>query len=79
MPKVNLIFKPNCEAVTKNITKLLIDLDMDKKTLADGSFMCYSTLCYKLKNTPRAITVEELARMAHKLNVPIAVLLEGVM
>ena len=79
MPKVNLIFKPNCEAVTKNIAKLLIDKDMDKKTLAEGCFMPYSTLLYKLKNTPKNITVEELARMAKKLNVPISTLLEGVM
>ncbi len=79
MPKVNLIFKPNCEAVTKNVARLLIDKDMDKKTLAEGSFIPYSTLCYKLRDTPRAITVEELAKMANKLNVPIGALLEGVM
>ncbi len=77
MPKVNLIYKPNYKAVSKNIMKLLIEQERSRGELAEDSFINYKTLCNKLKNTPKHFNVEELAYMAKSLNVPVEKLLEG--
>lgn len=78
MPKVSLVYKPDSRAVSRNIKRLMGESEIDKKTLAEDVPICYSTLCYKIKDHPESFTVKELAYIAKRFKVPVSALVEGV-
>ena len=76
MPKVKLGYRPNYEAVSKNIKKYIVEKGIKRVDVANSSFIKYSTFCYKLAN-PQKLYIEELSYIAKTLNVSVEALIKG--